>query len=287
MMVGKIARIYIPSGNPEELLIIRMPDWAGEGYVFHRALLSLVKREREIRGPGIYVIWGPSEWNEGPSVYIGEGDNVLQQLEEHEGQKEFWTHAAVFTSKSLSLDKAQCIYIKARLVALASEVKRAKVENENSDEPPSLFEADRAEAEVFLRNMLICLHLVGANFFVNQSPSTKGFLFAEGKGIKARGIYGTDGLTVLAGSQVVKEPTPSLSRYIRQMRLMLLEQGVLVDRGTHYEFTQDHVFKYPSTAASVVLGRSANGFVEWKDENGFTLREILENKTASQDANPG
>ncbi|WP_419195173.1 DUF4357 domain-containing protein, partial [Novipirellula herctigrandis] len=29
-----------------------------------------------------------------------------------------------------------------------------------------------------------------------------------------------------------------------------------------------------STAAAVVLGRNANGWVEWKDKNGATLSEV-------------
>ncbi len=34
-------------------------------------------------------------------------------------------------------------------------------------------------------------------------------------------------------------------------------------------------FSSPSTAASVVLGRSANGWTEWKDQYGKTLDEII------------
>jgi hypothetical protein len=35
-------------------------------------------------------------------------------------------------------------------------------------------------------------------------------------------------------------------------------------------------FSSPSTAAAVVLGRSANGRVEWKAADGRTLKEIQE-----------
>jgi hypothetical protein len=37
-----------------------------------------------------------------------------------------------------------------------------------------------------------------------------------------------------------------------------------------------HSFSSPSTAAAVVLGRSANGRVEWKAVDGRTLKEIQE-----------
>jgi hypothetical protein len=44
--------------------------------------------------------------------------------------------------------------------------------------------------------------------------------------------------------------------------------------GGLYQFTQDYSFSAPSTAAAVVLGRSANGRIEWKAADGRTLKEI-------------
>ena len=53
-----------------------------------------------------------------------------------------------------------------------------------------------------------------------------------------------------------------------------MEQGVFSDNGEHFIFTQDHVFNSPSTAAGVILGRSAKGRIEWKNKEGKTLKEI-------------
>ncbi|WP_374519683.1 DUF4357 domain-containing protein [Hydrogenophaga sp.] len=41
-----------------------------------------------------------------------------------------------------------------------------------------------------------------------------------------------------------------------------------------YRLTQDDSFSSPSTAAAVVLGRGANGRIEWKDAQGLTLKEL-------------
>ncbi|WP_231615986.1 DUF4357 domain-containing protein [Novipirellula artificiosorum] len=54
----------------------------------------------------------------------------------------------------------------------------------------------------------------------------------------------------------------------------MVASGVLEEREDAYYFTQDYLFPAPSTAAAVVLGRSANGWTEWKDKNGSTLSEI-------------
>ena len=43
----------------------------------------------------------------------------------------------------------------------------------------------------------------------------------------------------------------------------------------------DYTFNSPSTAAGVMLGRSANGRVEWKDATGRTLKDLQTAASAS------
>jgi len=47
--------------------------------------------------------------------------------------------------------------------------------------------------------------------------------------------------------------------------------GVLALSGDSYVFTRDHLFASPSMAAIAVMGRSANGWLEWKTDQGQTL----------------
>jgi len=60
----------------------------------------------ELERAGVDVLIGESERGLLPKVYVGEGDRVRPRLESHSQQKDFWTHAAVFTSKDQSLNKA-------------------------------------------------------------------------------------------------------------------------------------------------------------------------------------
>ena len=48
---------------------------------------------------------------------------VLPRLDQHAKQKDFWTHAAVFTSKDQNLNKAHVQYLEARLVQQARDAK--------------------------------------------------------------------------------------------------------------------------------------------------------------------
>lgn len=40
-------------------------------------------------------------------------------------------------------------------------------------------------------------------------------------------------------------------------------------------FQRDHLFRSPSMAAVALLGRTANGWLEWKTPEGRTLDEVM------------
>jgi hypothetical protein len=56
---------------------------------------------------------------------------------------------------------------------------------------------------------------------------------------------------------------------------------VLIPEGEHLSFAQDNAFSSPSTAAGVVLGRSANGRIEWKDGRGRIFKVIQKESVPS------
>ncbi|MCE9581794.1 MAG: DUF4357 domain-containing protein [Planctomycetes bacterium] len=90
---------------------------------------------------------------------------------------------------------------------------------------PTLSEADRADADGFLADMLLCLPVVGVPFF---------------------------------------EPAQAPNRKETMLRL-----------------TQDFTFASPSNAAGVLLGRTANGRIEWKTEDGRSPKSIQDREASS------
>lgn len=63
-------------------------------------------------------------------------------------------------------------------------------------------------------------------------------------------------------------------RGMYDLRQELISNGVLAMQAGVYQFTRDYTLSSPSTAASVLLGRSANGRIEWKGEDCRTLKEL-------------
>ena len=97
------------------------------------------------------------------------------------------------------------------------------------------------------------------------------------KGPEANGVgeYTSEGFVVHKGSTARVGNVASLQGTSHErFREQLVTDGVLKLQGTQYVFTRDYLFPSPSTAAIAVLGRSANGWVEWKATSGRTLDEL-------------
>ena len=89
------------------------------------------------------------------------------------------------------------------------------------------------------------------------------------------GEYTTEGFVVLKGSRGRTENVASIQGTSNErLRELLVKEGVMTAENGLYVFTRDHLFPSPSTAAMAVMGRSANGWVEWRDSKGRTLDEI-------------
>lgn len=271
-------KIFLPAGDPDGLRLIERSLWTGVGVVFNRSDYKSVATRPEFQRTGVYVLIGPSEDSSLPTIYVGEGDPVKPRLDSHHSNKDFWTWAIFFTTKDNSLNKAHVQFLESRLHQLARDAKQSRLDNLQSPTPPTLTEAEQADMEGFLLDMLPIFPLVGLSVLETPEPrkTERTLLYIESKGIKATGYEDSKGFVVKTGSQIIGTERNSCPEAIKSLRQDLLEQGIAERQGEHFVFKADYAFNSPSTAAGVVQGGSANGRVEWKTKDGRTLKAIQE-----------
>lgn len=276
-------RIFVADGDPDGLRLVERSNWIGKALVFPRKLYPEVRNRSEFQQTGVYLLLD----GEGETIYIGEGDPVRPRLEDHFAKKDFWARAVFFVAGMGQLNKAHVQFLEARLVALAKAAKQVTLENGNSPAEPSLSEADRADMEVFLQNMLGILPVLGVHAFEQdtgaQARTGGPTLTCQGRGITATGEENSRGFKVFANSFALRNESKSLRIYtpmVCERRMDLQKNGVLIPDGDRLRFTQDFTFTSPSLAAAVVLGRTANGRIEWKTPDGQTLKQLQEAQAA-------
>ena len=135
---------------------------------------------------------------------------------------------------------------------------RCELENSAQPQEPALPPKDKADANIFLRDMLLCLPIIGVSFFHEESldplrpDSPDLFLHSAKLGLKAWARQtANNGILVCAGSDARKDEASSAGGFVTKARKALLENGTLEDAGDKYRFTRDYGFKTPSGALEV------------------------------------
>ena len=159
-------RVFVPDGNPEGVRLIDRMNWTGLGLVFPRVNWPAVQKRTEIQRTGIYVLVGYRNENDDlPTLYIGQADGVRGRIDSHYKNKDFWDWAAVFVSTSGGLNRAHVTWLEYALVQRALEANRCYLDNGNAPQEPALTEAEKADTQGFLKEILQILPLVGLRAF--------------------------------------------------------------------------------------------------------------------------
>ncbi|GAB3883984.1 DUF4357 domain-containing protein [Spirosoma agri] len=132
----------------------------------------------------------------------------------------------------------------------------------------------------FIDNIRLLLNTLGHRVLEEKRESNapyeqtkQSFLLKGPRGVDAQGEPTAEGFVVFQGSKASVAAVASCSDTLKQLRTKLVAEGKLVQKDEAFVFTEDFFFSSPSTAASVVLGRSANGQMEWKTFNGIALKQ--------------
>jgi hypothetical protein len=208
-------------------------------------------------------------------LYVGEAEECISRLKQQNKDKDFWNIAIAIVSKTKYFTKTHIKYLESFCYEEAGKAGRYKLKN--SSVPTKPYVSESMEADLFdnYDTIKILVATLGYPIFDHiGKPQKKDLLFCKGKQAKAQGEYTEDGFVVFAGSLCNLIETDSAGIYVKKWRQELIDDGILEKQGLVYRFIQNHIFSSPSTAACVVLGRRANGWTEWKYEDGRTLDEV-------------
>lgn len=158
--------IFVPDGDPEGVRIIDRMNWTGVGLVFPRIKWPEIKLRPEFARTGVYILVGyKGQTDDLPTIYIGQADGVKNRLESHYNSKDFWNWAIVFVSTGGGLNRAHVTWLEYALVNRANQTKGCYLDNGNAPQEPAMTEAEKADTQGFMKEILQILPLVGLRAF--------------------------------------------------------------------------------------------------------------------------
>jgi len=274
--LGRTIQIYLPSGEPRGIRIAELTTRTVQAILIPQSQLKDARIRPELDQIAVYFLFGESEEQAKPLVYIGQTEDVRSRLDRHSNEKDFWRTAVVVTSKTQTFTPAHIRWLEWYCCGKAREIGRFLLENSQNPREPFVTEPLQADCLDAFQNLGILLTALGYPLFEPlKQPQRRDWFTLKGRDAEGNGALTADGFLVRKGSLCRREIVESAMASCTSIRSKLLESGVLIDHSPlQLVFAQDYVFDTPSGAAQTILGRTSNGWQEWKDTEGRTLHEV-------------
>ncbi len=274
-------QIYLPAGDPRSMRVAEITTRIVRVIEVPRSQLAEFLKLPEAQQVGVYFLIGELSEAGLPRVYIGQSGCVGTRLMQHNQNKDFWNRALVVISLTNSLTQTHALFLEWFAIQQATQAGRYSLENGNAGarpHTPAPLEADCYEIFETAATLVATLGqpifepLTGTTGRLDGKPQAPELFYCKGPQANGVGEYTSEGFVVHKGSTARIGNVASIQGTSQErFRQQLVTDGVLVQHGESYVFTRDHLFASPSMAAIAVMGRSANGWLEWKTEQGQTL----------------
>lgn len=279
-MTPKTIQIFLPGGDPHGIRVAEITTRIVQVIEVPRILLQSFLKMPESDQVALYFLFGEAEDGTEQKVYIGQTGDLRARLVKHNKEKGFWERALVLISRTNSLTQTHALFLEWHCLQATRKVGRYADENGNSGSKPHTPAPLEADCLEIFETGQTLLATLGYPIF---DPVTKSIVasnaneifFCKASGANGRGLYTEEGFVVLKGSIGRKENVPSIIGTAgERLRIRLLESGVMRVEGDTVVFEKNHLFRSPSMAALALMGRTCNGWIDWKTTNGKTLDAV-------------
>ncbi len=269
--------IQLIDREPDGVRICRVEGESLVTVVVPRSKLNEAKNLPDLPYRGVYYLLDETHGVLG-RVYAGQTTQGLARLEAHKAKKEFWNKAVMFLDNENNIDRDVLDALEAKAIEYVRT--HGSYETDNAVTPNPRVNPYK-EQHVLELHESILFRMEALGYDLNRTydgPENGAPIFHTKKnGVKSAGRYDKDAdkFTVLAGSEVALDKA-----VIKNQTVIEERQKLFGDRTGRAVLEDDVTFLSPSAAAVFVLGGSQNGWTEWVDDAGHTLKDAYRSEEA-------
>lgn len=258
-------------------------------YVIPREQLTLVSKEKLLHQYCFYVLLGQTP-DGTPKAYIGQSNDFLHRVKDHQSKKDFWDTALVFVSKANEVYASEVLFLEYLGIKKAMEAGIYSLdENKQIPQKPSIAPDKENDMELFFDEIMFLTKFYGRDIFepsedssqveTHEQPHTF-YMDAPKSGVKAAlDYYPSDNRYVIkAGSRIRAKATKSIPAAIRKRREELFAiPSIMHPEGDFYVLKMDVelLVTSPSAAASFCTGTAMQGTTAWIDAEKKSFANVF------------
>lgn len=300
MSKGKTIRIHLVDGEPAGVRTAELTTSILKAWVVPRKRLSEEGDHRQdLKQPGVYFLIGLGD--EKPPIYIGQSQDCMDRLKQHDDKKDFWNQTVVFIKKDKLFTPTDLSFLEREAIQQANDADRSKSENSQTPKEISLDASMRDDCHQIFDMIKILMGTLGFSFLdkLNKTPSNQDlaieknnngmnqdFFIKNDRGADAQGKWIDEGFLILKDSVALKDIKTSCSPATKKLQEKWIQDGYLKERDATLLFLKDALARSPSGASSLILCRSSNGKVEWKTQGGKTLKDVEDELSNPETVSP-
>lgn len=268
-------QIFLPTGDPAGIRIAEQTTSIIRLIEVPRSDIAEFVKMPEAKQVGLYFLVSGDSKDE---LYIGQSGDVGSRLMQHyKDEKKDWERALVLVSLTNNLTQTHVLYLESLSIEKAKHCQRYELLNGNGGQKPHTPVPLKADCDEIHEIGSLLLATLGYPIFeplAEQSTTKPEQVFICNRaGVDAKGIYTNEGMVVLKGSSAPMTTTRKTDQRFYDKRDRLLAKGVITEQNGRFIFQRDYLFPSPSGASMFLLLATANGWKNWKTEQGVTLHD--------------
>lgn len=279
-------------GDSSQRYQVTLDNWNIKAYKIPVGLVAASNSLDSIHTAGVYFLFGYVEGQK--SVYVGEAEDVYRRLTQHIPEKDgyIWDNAVVFIASEIGvLDKARVKYLENRFYNIIKDANSYRLLNRNEPTKSTITKYSEDAMEVVIDNIKLIIPVLGYTPFENLisesefSSENEEIFYIKNTKLQAKCRFNLDiymfnsdnpqsGLmpfTLLKGSQISNVKS-SLRKSLKQLRQECIDSNAIKDGILQKDL---RCFDSASYVAGFVLGRSSNGNIELRTNDGQTFKDWL------------
>lgn len=260
MTRGRKITLHLVNGIPSGIIKGQIGNWVGLVTYAPRTKLDDLAADQDTKRPGVYVLTGPDP--EDPSirsVYIGESENVLNRLKQHEKDNNTTPELPPLPVADRDEMEVFLEHLQMLLPVLGLNFALPKPVRKVTDRHDTTQSSQEVDSPIFIMS--------------TKEKGTQIEVTAQAQQIGGEFV-------VLAESTAFVR---NQNRSYKGLKDRLIRNGSLVSDGEILRFVEDVPFNSPSAAVAVIRGQNTNGRIYWRLKDGTTYGDWFDARIAEEE----